>query len=280
MRVLLVAARIDRGTVGVSRERIDKELTELGFDGFYETSAADRIGIVGLDAAIRAAVAWDKLPLVTSTRLFEQISTFLLHRRDLDRVMATQYDLLADFREHHADLVLQAEFETCVVLMQNNRLVRRLSFGDLVLLRPEKLDAYASSIVTAARNEPDGLGFITEEAVLSAGFPLPPLERVTPHQQERLLLSATAEELLHYEIAFKEVTEEGVAFVFPAQFTRERPEAPTVAPAVVYTFQGSPLSIYTTLAVRLSRSVAFGKSQMWRGAAASARPRAAHAASC
>ena len=42
-------------------------------------------------------------------------------------------------------------------------LIKRLSFGDLVLLQPELLDAYASAMVNAAKNEPDGLGSLPEE---------------------------------------------------------------------------------------------------------------------
>ena len=42
-RMMLVAARADRGGVGVTRERVRAVLQELGFDQFFETSAKARV---------------------------------------------------------------------------------------------------------------------------------------------------------------------------------------------------------------------------------------------
>ena len=96
-----------------------------------------------------------------------------------------------------------------------------------MLLQPELLDAYASALVQAAKDEPDGLGFVAEEDALAGTLPA----RRTPSastdpRQEKLLLIATVEELLRHEVALKEITDRGVDLVFPSQFTRERPDAP------------------------------------------------------
>src|SRR5438874_13780524 len=48
MKKFLVAARIDRGGKSVSRERIDALLQELGFDGYFETSAKEGHNIASL----------------------------------------------------------------------------------------------------------------------------------------------------------------------------------------------------------------------------------------
>ena len=42
--------------------------------------------------------------------------------------------------------------------LESADLVKRLKWGDYVLLQPELLDTYAGAIVNAARDEPDGLG--------------------------------------------------------------------------------------------------------------------------
>jgi hypothetical protein len=42
---------------------------------------------------------------------------------------------------------LRAQFETCVGRVESRGLIRRLSFGNLVLLQPELLGAYASAIM-------------------------------------------------------------------------------------------------------------------------------------
>ncbi len=56
--------------------------------------------------------------------------------------------------------------------------MKRLKFGDYVLLQPELLDAYAGAMVNAARDEPDGLGSILETTVVNVDFPVPAAERV------------------------------------------------------------------------------------------------------
>ena len=56
--------------------------------------------------------------------------------------------------------------------------MKRLKFGDYVLLQPELLDAYAGAIVNAAREEPDGLGCILESGVVEPDFAVPSTARV------------------------------------------------------------------------------------------------------
>src|SRR5947208_1516764 len=57
---------------------------------------------------------------------------------------------------------LRAQFQTCIGRVEAAGLIRRLPSGNLVLLQPETLDAYASALVNAARDEPDGEGSIAE----------------------------------------------------------------------------------------------------------------------
>ena len=152
--------------------------------------------------------------------------------------------------------------------MESRGLIRRLHFGDLVLLQPELLDAYASGMVQAAKAEPDGLGFIAEEEALAGRFGLAESERIADTAQEKLLLIATVEELLRHEIALKEITDRGVDLVFPSQFTRERPDAPDIpGKEVTFAFEGPLHNIYATLAVRLSHSTLFRRQAMWQNAA-------------
>ena len=64
---------------------------------------------------------------------------------------------------------LRSGFETCIGRVESRGLIRRLHFGDLVLLQPELLDAYASGMVQAARTKPDGLGFIARKRLWQDG---------------------------------------------------------------------------------------------------------------
>jgi GTPase SAR1 family protein len=272
LKKYLVAARADRGGIPVSRDRIEATVRELGFDGYFETSAKEGWQIEELIKAIHEGIAWDGLPSVSSNQLFQTIKEFLIAEKEAGRLLSTSDDLYRSFQQTHQDLTndegLQAKFETCVGRVENRGLIRRLSFGGYILLQPELLDAYASAMVNAARSEPDGLGCIAEEDALIGRFTMPTDERVTNKDQEKLILIATVEELLRHEIVLKESTETEIDLVFPSQFTRERPDMPNMpGKAVIFTFDGPVLNVYATLAVRLSRSRLFRKKEMWKNAA-------------
>jgi hypothetical protein len=210
--------------------------------------------------------------MVSSNELFNSIKQFLLEEKQQGRLLCTTGDLFGSFLRTQRDIAnnedLRAGFESCIGRVESRGLIRRLYFGDLVLLQPELLDSYASAMVQAAKEEPDGLGFIPEEEALAGRFRLADSERVPDRGQEKLLLIATVEELLRHEIALKEVTDRGVDLVFPSQFTRERPDVPQVqGTTVTFTFEGSLYNVYATLAVRLSQSTLFRRREMWQNAA-------------
>ncbi|WP_203726078.1 TIR domain-containing protein [Paractinoplanes durhamensis] len=265
---MLVAARTDRGGIAAGDKRITAICEELGLSRYFETSAREGWQIPELAEAMRAAIDWDSLPLSVSTELFETIKQFLLEERDGQRILATAGDLYRDFRRHHASLTdgpeLRLSFDACVRLLELRDLVRRLSFGGFVLLRPEMLDFYASALIDEARAQPDGLGYLAERRALAGDFPMPQEDRL-PSDEERLLLIAVVEEMLRHDLALRESTEAGVDLVFPSQLTADRPtEGDPDAADVVFQFDGAVPAIYATLAVRLSRVTAYSSKEKWR----------------
>ncbi len=275
MKKFLVSARSDRGTVSVSKERLESVVKEFGFDGYFETSAKEGWQIQELRAAIETAIPWDDLPVVTSEELFARIKAFLLKLKETGRLLAPATQLYDEFAREHADLAaahanLPAQFEICIGRLENRDLIRRLSFGGYVLLQPELLDAYASAMVNAAKNEPDGLGSIAEDAALAGQFFVPTEQKVGERGQEQLLLNATVEELARHDLALRESASDGRYLVFPSQFNRDYEDAPEPpGKAVAVTFDGPVQSLYSTLAVRLGHSGLFttGRAEMWRNAA-------------
>ena len=275
MKKFLVSARSDRGTVSVSKERLESVVKEFGFDGYFETSAKEGWQIQELRAAIETAIPWDDLPVVTSEELFARIKAFLLKLKETGRLLAPATQLYDEFAREHADLAaahanLSAQFETCIGRLENRDLIRRLSFGGYVLLQPELLDAYASAMVNAAKNEPDGLGSIAEDAALAGQFFVPSEQKVGERGQEQLLLNATVEELARHDLALRESASDGRYLVFPSQFNRDYEDAPEPpGKALAVTFDGPVQSLYSTLAVRLGHSGLFttGRAEMWRNAA-------------
>jgi GTPase SAR1 family protein len=272
LRTYLVAARADRGGAAVSLDRVQAMVDDLGLDGFFETSAKEGWQIIQLTDAIKGAIDWDVLPMVSSSALFDSIKQFLLEEKEQGRVLCTADDLFHGFLRTNPGAgdheTLRDSFETCVGRVESRDLIRRLHFGGLVLLQPELLDAYASALVQAAKEEPDGLGFIREADALDGRFRMSAGERMADTVQEKLLLIATVEELLRHEIALKEPTNQGMDLVFPTQFTRERPDAPDIlGRQVTFAFEGPLHSVYASLAVRLAHSSLFRRQTMWQNAA-------------
>lgn len=272
MKRFLVAARADRGGVGVSRARIEAVKNDLGFDGYFETSAKEGWNISQLEEEICKSIDWEALPKVISTALFQRIKSFLIEEKQARRLLSTTVGLYRTFLKSDDSLQdsedLYAQFETCVGRVESRGLIRRLSFGNLILLQPELLDAYASAIVNAAKDEPDGLGSIAEEDVLIGRFRMSKDERIQNKEQERLLLIATVEEMFRHEITLREHASDGLHLVFPAQLTRENPDLPDPpGKAIIFLFEGPVQNVYATLIVRLSHSGFFKKDEMWKNAA-------------
>jgi small GTP-binding protein len=273
LKKFLVAARIDRGGRGVSDSRIEALMHDLQFDGFFETSAKSKQNIATLAEAIKKAIVWDSLPMVSSTSLFEYIKDFLITEKKTGHTLSSIDDLYYTFLRLGHTFVgaedLRSEFEVCIAQVESRGLIRRLSFGDLILLQPELLDAYASALVNVVKDEPDGLGSIAEERVRLGNFLISEDERLANKEQEKLLLIAMIEDLLHSELALREQAEEGSYLIFPSQSTRENTELPDPeGKTVTFDFEGPVQNIYATLAVRLSHSNFFKKKDLWMQAIA------------
>jgi GTPase SAR1 family protein len=271
---LLVAARLDRGGPKVSNERVEKLMTSIGFSGYYETSAKAGWGIDELRRGILASIDWESLPQVSSTELFDAIKQFIAEERAQAGILATQDDLRRAFvrafpeMAEPGDKELDAQFRTCIGRVAARGLVRKLSFGELVLLRPEVLDAYVSALANAARDEPDGLGSISEHAAYEGGFRMDPSDRIAEAGVEKLVRIAAIEDLLSHEIALREHSADGPYLVFPSHARREAPDRDVLPKGrVIVHFQGAVQHVYATLVVRLSHSGVFKRTRIWRNAA-------------
>ncbi|MGD0699795.1 MAG: TIR domain-containing protein [Trebonia sp.] len=287
----LVAARADRGGINVSDQRIQKLMADFGLAQYFKTSAKEGMDTDLLRSRLLAAIDWSRIPEVTSTTLFAAVKKFVMEQRSsilltpinelcglfqaevpsgvqlLTRQERIQ-ELAGDTPSAPSPAGLTSVFEGCIARLDSAGLVKRLKFGDYVLLQPELLDAYAGAMVNAARDEPDGLGSILETKVVNVDFPLPAAERVDDRLQERLLVLATLEELLLRELVLREPTKDGVQLVFPSAYRRDLPtsEIPNGG-GVVFRFEGPIENIYATLIVRLTRSDRFRRVDTWQSAA-------------
>jgi GTPase SAR1 family protein len=288
----LVAARTDRGGITVSRERIQQVMKNFKIDKYSETSAKEGTNTDLLRSQVLTAIDWERIPKIASTALFAEVKQFIVSQKESGNLLTPLEDLSRAFQdaamgrlELFRDELLLPEpsdaeakeayaaalngvFEGCVARLESADLIKRLRYWDYVLLQPELLDAYASAIVNAARDEPDGLGCILESKVIELDFPIPSTARLLAGRQERLLVLATLEELIQYELVLREHTEDGVQLVFPAAYRRDPPasEAPK-GNGVMFRFEGPVDNVYATLIVRLTRSDRFTRVAAWQSAA-------------
>jgi small GTP-binding protein len=292
LTTFLVAARTDRGGITVSTERIQQVMADFALDAYFETSAKEGTGIGLLRSRLLAAIDWERIPKITSTALFAEAKRFVTEQKSSGNLLTPLDELSRVFQaavpgglellqaelqipdpndaeaQEAASAALTAVFEGCVARLESAGLVKRLKFWDYVLLQPELLDAYASAIVNASRDEPDGLGSILETKVVERDFPLPATDRVLDERQEQLLVFATLEELIQAELVLREPTADGMQLVFPSALRRDLPasEGPR-GDGVVFRFEGPIENVYATLIVRLSRSNQFTRVATWQSAA-------------
>jgi WD40 repeat protein len=267
----LVSARCDRLGIPIGTKRLNLFMDDLKIKKHFITSAKENIGINKLVSEVKKAIDWEALPKVKSNTVFQSIKQFLHIQKDNGSIISKNDDLFNTYA--NSNYIIKGKkpnkdaFNTCIKLVEGRGLIRQLSFGDLVLLQPELLDVYASSMIDAARNEPDGFGCIAEEDARTGDFSVPKELKINDEPIEHLLCLSTIEDLLKHELAFRQTSNDGSYLVFPSQFTRDKENAPNPKGVQTkYYFQGPILNIYARLAVRLSHSVLFDMVDMWKNA--------------
>src|SRR5262249_54971565 len=112
----LVVARIDRGGLAVSPERLRQFAQKLGFSGLFSTSAKTGAGVAALQEAIRESIHWNELEEVTSTELFTGIKRFLQEEKARgDQALLERLEtLLQRFGSSAAPGPTVADFRACI----------------------------------------------------------------------------------------------------------------------------------------------------------------------
>lgn len=261
---IIVAARVDVGNVRLTAEDIAARCEARGYLAHHATSAETGEGCDELRAAIMSAIPWDKLPRTSSPEIFKRIKDFLAAVRQGNRVLVRESDLRREFdAQAGADAPTEAEFRTVIGHVETAGLIKRLSFGDFVLLKPELLNGYAADIVDAARRHPDGLGAVRKSGVLDGRIKLKD-EGGLNEADKIFLLHATVELFLRLGLAL----EQDGNLVFPSKFNRQMPpleENPVVE--VEFAFEGPVENLYTTLVVKLYYGGIFALKKLWKSAA-------------
>jgi len=292
----LVASRIDVGGLPAGRERIETFARDHGFAGFIATSANTGEGCDELLKAIRGGILWEDVPRVTTTETLAALREFVAVLKGEKRTKAVKAakakgkkrktdippllsiaELHGRFAKETGKKVLPPEFIAYLQRLEATDAVDLLVFqttGEqpqpdaMVLLDPTRVDAYASALLVAAKDEPDGPGHLLESRVREGDFRLDRKERLADRAAEKHVLWFVMENLLARDLALRERIGGKDYVVFPSQCTAELKFPGAAAFGVAFGFGGPVRSIYATLIAQLAHYEGFKEREFFQDAAA------------
>jgi small GTP-binding protein len=271
-RRFLVAARCDVNPMTVGERHVRAFLSELGLDRHFVTSAKTGEGVEALLREVMAGIRWEELARTTTPKLWEFIRRVLLESKEAGDTLVALHHIHREVNRRYTERVVTGEeLDTVISSLQARGFVHRLDSGRTgpqILLRPELINQYGSSIVQAARAHPRALGAVLERDVLRGQLPFTGVARA-PAEAEATILEATVELLLQHQLCFRHMGQ----LVFPSQLNNPRPPLSADHPRseVSYRFSGSVEAIYASLVVSLSYTNYFELDDCWSYAADFAR---------
>jgi small GTP-binding protein len=280
---LLVAGRCDRGGAMISQDLIDQFRKDHQFGPYLDTSALTGLGCDALTEAIVGLIDWDAIPYTVSPDTFRKLKEVIVRIKDRTyakpkgkrkptpaRVLLNS-DALAEMVSKKwmaKPKFTEDEFRTVVSLLHGPGVVWKLEFGDLVLLQPERVNAYAAALVRRVRKHIDEIGVIPEAEVLAGDLEFADMVRL-PKEEEDIVLRAMHLMVVDRGLCIRQhVPSSSPLLIFPSLYKRQQPERPA-HPLVLMTFrfEGHLDEIYATLVVRLHNTDAFKYKQFWLDAA-------------
>jgi small GTP-binding protein len=281
---ILVASRIDVGGLPASQERIEAFRVEHGFHRFIATSASSGEGCGELVETIRSGIQWDKLPKVTTEGPLAPLRAYIAGlkgekdgRVPVPSKLVTVAQLHEGFSSDYWRKISLEEFISHLERLEATDAVDLLVFhttgaspraDTLVLLDPTRVDAYASALMVAAKDDRDGPGHLPESSVREAKFAMDKDERLTEPESEKHVLWYVLEALLKRDLALRERIKGEDYFVFPSQCTAELRFPGVAAFGAAFGFAGAVRSIYATLIAKLAHYEGFTKREFFQDAAA------------
>jgi WD40 repeat protein/GTPase SAR1 family protein/DNA-directed RNA polymerase subunit RPC12/RpoP len=289
LKKLLIASRIDVGGLPASRERIEDFARQNGFSQFIATSAYTGEGCGALLNAIREGISWDRVPTVTTTAVLAALRTYIAVLKgegtESTKEVGDHAPVVAlcaistlheGFCSYFGEKISGQEFMSHLERLEAADAVKLLVFRTtgaapssetLVLLDPTRVDAYASALLVAAKDEPDGPGHLLESRVREANFKLDRDERIADPAAERHVLWFVMETLLARDLALRERIKGDDYIVFPSQCTAELRFPGAASFGVALRFAGPVRGIYATLIAQLAHFEGFKKREFFQDAA-------------
>lgn len=261
----LLASRCDICPIAANENEIEKIMEERGLDYYFRISSMTGENINMFYNHLLEHIPWDKLPRTSTPDLFDFIRQYLLDVKKKDAIFISSEEIFSiinnQFRSKEG---LRDKIYAVIDLLQARGLVYRSKLNpevSLVLLKPECINQYASSIVQAARINPRGDGTVLERDIANANIPFNNFTRLKP-SDEKIVLQLTAELLIKCGLCIREMG----LLIFPSQVNTSKPKQNGIRPQVTikYRLSGAIETIYATLIVRLSYTDYFRLRSQWK----------------
>jgi small GTP-binding protein len=273
--IILVAARIDRGTARLTHDEIQSFCTSRGISSFVGTSATTGAGVPQLLDLVRNAIRWDEKPATVTTETFKRIKDHVLRLKESPNVGQSVVSL-EELRRQLRAQGLEIEFSKDELLAAVGHLanhgyvaILKTSKGESrILLIPELLNNLAASIVLEARRNLRGLGSLDEKNLFESESKFSELADLTDIERS-ILLDATVVMLLQNNVCFRETDPLNARsyLVFPELINLKKPQLEddvTTVDDVSYTVTGAISNVYASLVVLLGYTDRFTRTNQWR----------------
>ena len=273
-RIILVAARSDRGSPVLTRAELDAFCEAEGVQGgLVAVSARSGEGLPALLDRIRSTIAWDSMPATVTTATFKRIKEYMLRLKETSpNVLIGQAELAQRIRaDDPQSSFTDAELATTVTHLATHgyvSVVRSSDGRELILLAPELLANVASSLVLEARANEKELGAIDERRVLRGEVATRGTEQLST-EDRIVLINAAVVLFLRHNICFRQTVDTDTLLIFPALINQKPPLlAPDdIVEFMTYRISGAVENVYAALVVQLGYTGAFKRTNQWQNQA-------------
>lgn len=261
---ILVRTKLDLGGTADGR-RVEELLRDCGFAGYHELSARTGEGIDALREHLSAALPWDSTVRFSRPALYHMIRQTLQEERTQTAVLS--HSDLKKRLQKRAPMCPEQDLDTALSRLALEGYLADLQLaggGRVLLLRPDAVAQYASSLILAARTHSRGVPLIELRGILSPQISLPGIEdsQRLDGSAERAVLECLVQLFLERGLCL----EHAGALVFPTLFS---PAPVTEGETVLnrwplcYEFCGPIDNIYASVVARLAATGEFGGVRLW-----------------
>lgn len=269
---IVAVARSDRGMARIPRtfEPWEQEVDNL--KALVVTSAKLGTGITELGERLISCIDWTRLPVLVSDEQFQRLRVFVRRLSADGQIVERMQTLHSAFCDEAQRERVEAppfdEFKNLIASLETQNLVRILGFRNLVLLDPVYLSAYASSILMAAEQSPDGEGSVIEEELLAGQLACPPDTRLPNRSDECDVLHAALENFIAAGVVLRNEVGDQHRLRFPSTCCRTFPgKNPEGTHRRLFQVRGLMDHCWATLLHTLDSTRMFSSIELWSGLA-------------